>query len=328
MAPRGGVLLRWVVAAPGRAVVRALALVVGVAVSRGALAHEDAGPRLRALDGALERAPGDVGLLVERARMRRLGGMIEGASADLRRAHDLAPERGEPWLEVARLDDARGDRGRALADLAAALAAPVLGASARAEALDLRALIHEDAGRLDHARADLDAAVTVVPTPERVLARGRVDEARGDLEAAAEGYRDGIRRLGPAVVLVRALVRVARARGDLELALTAVDAVMAGAQVKAEWRLERATLLAAAGDASGARREREAALAELDATRASDLRRLLRARALIGLGRLEEARREVDGARERGARLPGLERLDACLKGQARGAEGEVGACE
>ncbi|HRI11268.1 MAG TPA: hypothetical protein PKW35_25795, partial [Nannocystaceae bacterium] len=49
---------------------------------------------------------------------------------------------------------------------------------------------------------------------------------------------------------------------------------------------------------------------------------------VIGLGRLEEARREVDGARERGARLPGLERLDACLKGQARGAEGEVGACE
>lgn len=331
MAPRGEVLLPWVVAAPGRVVVRALALVVGVALSRGALAHKDAGPRLRALDHALERAPEDAGLLVERARLRRTSGAFEGAFADLRRAHEVAPLRGEPWLEAARLDDARGDRARALVDLAAALAAPVLGASARAEALELRAMIHEEAGRLDRARADLDAAVAVAPTPERVLARGRVDEARGDLEAAAGGYRDGIARLGAAVVLVRALVRVSRARGDLEVALAAVDAVMPGAKVKAEWRLERAALLAAAGDAGAARREREAAIAELDAIRgrrASELHRLLRARALVGLGRLEEARREVDAARERGARLDGFKTLDACLKGQVRRAGGEVSACE
>lgn len=195
-------------------------------------------------------------------------------------------------LERARLRADAGDPAGAEEALASALAGP-LPPGERGEAHELRARLRLGRGDPEGARADLTAAIEARPTPERYLLRGRIDEAAGDLDAAARGYREGLDHLGGAVVLELALIRVERERGHLALAIARIDALIRRAPVAADLRLERAAILAAAGDREGAEAELGRALQEIDGVlerRPSALHALTRARILAALGRRAEAR--------------------------------------
>jgi hypothetical protein len=167
-------------------------LVVLAAIATPATAHDDFVPTLRALDAAIARAPGDVGLWLRRAELARLAGDGDDAARSLERAARLAPD--APSLALCRaalafdrgaLDEAARHVDRALggglppAEIAGAhlLAARIAVARGReAEALPS----YERAFALDpHPHADV-----ALERATLALGLGRTGEARRGLAAA------------------------------------------------------------------------------------------------------------------------------------------------
>jgi tetratricopeptide (TPR) repeat protein len=293
--------------------VRAILGAVGVfLVSATAWGHQGHSAELAALDAELRARPADVGALVRRAAVHRRQRAFSRAIADLERALRLDPRRADLYLERGLTRAASGDAAGADVDFTRALAGSSEAPRLAAAALAGRAVSRERLGRLEAARADYDAAIRSRPDPELVLARGRIDEARGRLDLAADGYAEGLRALGGAVVIRIALVRVERRRKNFERALALVDEVLAVAPLKADLRLVRAEVLADAGRSSDAERERLEALREIDsaiASKPNDLRRLTRARAYLALRRIPDARAELEGILSRSPKLTEAEAL-------------------
>jgi tetratricopeptide (TPR) repeat protein len=91
----------------------------------------------------------------------------------------------------------------------------------RVEALITRAAIHDDAGRLDAALADLDEALKLAPKDATaLLLRGNVHYARGDLAKALADYDAGIAAepSDPAGYFNRAIVYEAQDERDKAIA--------------------------------------------------------------------------------------------------------------
>lgn len=240
----------------------------------------------------LDRAPTAELYLLRADRYRRLERFAE-ALDDLRRAEAI---RGSP-LEVAL---ARGlvrfdqrDDAAALLDLDAYLR---LG-GAEPVALRTRARLLDRTGRPDVAALDYERVLATRTDPELCLEysglrqrQGRAEDAARVLERCLEGSRG-------ASVVRRRLVEVRLGQRDFPAALAQAREGASGLPVKAEWTLLCAQVLEAWGKRAEARREREAALAELDlalAQRAGGYQQLLRARALAGLGRRPEAVAALD----------------------------------
>lgn len=289
-----------------------------------ASAHDGIPAELAVLDAQLKARPGDVDLLLQRAALSRRTGDFTKASTDLEQVAHHDPERRALFLERGLLLAAQGHAVRAEAELDRFLG----GGAPSAIALTARASLRQASGRLAEARADYDEAIRLRPAPELYLARGRIDEAQGQLAAAAQGYEQGLRALGGAVVLRIALVRVERARGQFERAAALIDEAMATAPMKAEWRLLRAEVHEGAGLRAEAARDRAAALQELDAAiarRPTELRRVSRARAYLGIGRKADAIRELEGVI---ARSPKLKEAHALLEEARRGSGKRAGTRE
>lgn len=255
------------------------------------LAHAHPGPAIEvaALDALRKERSQDPALLVKRAAVLRRAGQLDRALEDLAEAARLAPSDSAVARERGLTRAAKGLHALAEADLSAALQA----APDDVEALFARGKVHEALDKRAAARSDYDAALKRRRTPETCLARGHIDEISGKLGEAAAVYRAGLRDLGGAVTLRLALVRVERARGLLAAALALVNEAMARPGLHTDWLLIRADIHEQAGRALAARRDREAALAEIDtalAQKATALRQVTRARALRALGRTEEAR--------------------------------------
>lgn len=266
-------------------------LVAALLLPAAALAHEGPRAEMAALDTALEARPGDVELLLRRAALLRRDGQLAASLTDLAVVAHLAPARRELYAERGLTRAAAGDAAGAEADLTRFLAG-----GPQALVLAARARLREAAGRLDEARADYDAAVALRPEPETYLARGRLDEARGQLDRAVAGYAEGLRACGGAVSIRLALIRAEGARGRHDRVVALADEALASAPFKAEWLLLRADGHAGAGRFAAALRDRAAALREVDEglrRRPTDLMRLVRARALLALGRSPEAAREL-----------------------------------
>ena len=118
-------------------------------------------------------------------------------------------------------------------------------------------------------------------------------DARRELPAARLLSR-GIAQLGGAVVLRHALISVERERRGYDAALAQARAAMQGLQVKAEWRLIAAEILAEARRPAQQRVELELAIAELDALlerKSSTLLQQLRDRARVALKTVAEGKR-------------------------------------
>jgi tetratricopeptide (TPR) repeat protein len=202
--------------------------------------------------------------------------------------------------------------------------APVVGDEALAALFGLLA-----EGRLDEARAVLDASITSVSERESPLARfrrARADEAEGRLSEARQGYAAALKgALAGRHRLYVGIGRLAQVEGELEAAVAAFEQAVRLNPNEPALRRELAAACAAAGRTDDAFIELVAALlidprdAEalaaigqlfLDMDRPSDAipaltralevrpdrfaTRYLLALALLGAGRTEEAAREFD----------------------------------
>jgi tetratricopeptide (TPR) repeat protein len=277
-------MARWVVM---------LAAAAALLVAGSAAGHAGLSAEIAALSQKIEQAPNDLALRLQRAALLRRQADLESAMADLRVVEHRAPDSRPLLLERALTRKALGNLRGALADLNRFLAT----GAPRSDALVARAELYELLGEPERARADYDAAVRRAATPELVMARGRLDEALGKLERAAKGYEEGLAKLGGAVVVRLALIRVERARNRFSRAAELVDGLIEASPAKADWLLLRAEIHAQAGQPARARRDRLRALAELDraiATRPTPLKRLSRAKAYLALGRARDARNDLD----------------------------------
>ncbi len=172
-------------------------------------------------------------------------------------------------------------------------------------ALVERARLRQADGRLDAARADLDAAIALGATPDLVLERGRLDQRRGRLDDEAAGYEQGLTALGSAVVIELMLVDVERRRDAPERALARLDTLLASDPHRADWILLRAEILDQLGQAPAATVERLRALTEADAAlhrRPTTLHRVTLARAFFALGDRDAADHGDLAAARRGSR--------------------------
>jgi tetratricopeptide (TPR) repeat protein len=281
-----------------------------VGVSVGARAHQGLSSDLARLDERLAIRPHDVDLLLDRSVVHRRMGSFAAALADLEQVASLAPAHRRMLVERGLTFFAMKDYARAERDLDLFLSFGL----GSVEAFRTRAQLREATGRPAQAIEDYGAALRLSPSPELFLARGKLQEAAGELAAAAQGYEEGLRLLGGAVALRLALLRVEKRRGQYDRAVALVDEVLPALQVKADWLLERAELHAAAGRAQAARRDRQAALDELNALlrqRPNALWLVGRARALLALGRKAEAIADLERAT---ALAPKLEEARELLK--------------
>lgn len=258
-----------------------------------ALAHPGVHHDIERVTDALANDPANVKLLVERGFLYRLDGDLKASLRDLDQAAKLDPAAAEVWAHRGMTLSAMGRDNEAEKELSRFLEAGRGSSAAFAE----RARIRARGSHPKQAIEDYTSALALEPDVELYMERGRLQEAIGRLDDAAAGYTEGLRKLGAAVVLTDALVRLEVRRGNSTEALRLIDTELNRAPVKTEWLLRRADVLEQIGKPAEARAEREAALAEAErslASRTTGLHLLSRARALIALGRVEEARRDLN----------------------------------
>jgi tetratricopeptide (TPR) repeat protein len=169
-----------------------------------------------------------------------------------------------------------------------------------------RAKVRERLGRYNDAVSDYGSAIAFRPDIELYIDRGSLQESRGDLAGAAAGYEDGRKKLGDAVTLDLALIRVEIARKRFPAALALIDAQLDRAPVKTDWYLRRADVLAAAGRKDEALADRQAALREAEAAvdrNGSGLSLYSRAKAQAALGRVEDAKQDLELVLEKSPRF-------------------------
>ena len=114
-----------------------------------------------------------------------------------------------------------------------------------------------------------------------------------------KGTEPGLPRSGERRISGVLLIEVERRQGHFAEALAEIERVLTVARVDTEWLLLRAAVLDEAGRPSEAAHNRLAALAEanrLIAIRPSARAHLMRAEALVSLGRYSEARPDLDVA--------------------------------
>lgn len=244
------------------------------------------------VSAAIEGAPKDVRLLVERGYYLRLDGKLEASLEDLNRAVRLDPSfrdayahRGMTYSAMGRSQEAEQDLSRFLSD-----------GGRTAAVFAERAHIRARDGRIQDAIRDFDSALRLDVDVDLVMERGRLLESIDRTDEAAEGYRTALSQLGGAVVLRDALVELEIRRGRYDAAVDQINEQMKVTPVKTELLLRRAEILELAGRKAEAHRDRERALHEADRVlnrRASGLHLISRAKALAALGRIDEACTEL-----------------------------------
>ena len=258
-----------------------LLLVVCLALPKLVHAHAGLNADLARLTSQIDLAP-TAPLLLRRASTLRALTRFDDALLDVERARSVGAAMADWRLERGLIHAARGNRPSALEDLDAYLAA----GWASPVALDARATVLEDSGRLDEASLDLRRAVEQSPDPDRYLRLAQLEQRRGRVEDAARVLERGISRLSGAIVLRHALISLERSRRGYDAALVQARAAMAGLPVKAEWRLIAAEILAEANRPAEQKAELVLAMTELDALlerRSSPLHQQLKDRARLAL---------------------------------------------
>lgn len=290
---------------------RACVVVATIGLSGySAYAHEGVNAEIAALGRKIEKDPRNATLYIERAALLRREALFVRALADLAAAQKIDPNRSEITLEKGLTLAAKGDAKEAETLLSTFLST----GKPSAKAFAARARLREHAQRFAEARTDYARAVALDPSPDLFLARGRMDEKLVHWDEAAQGYEEGMRKLSGAVALRLALIRVENKRGHYDRAIALVDEILPNLPIKSDWLLLRADQHAAAGRPEQARQDRETALHEADqrlTLRPTDFTRLTRARALVALGRKQEATLEVESVV---AHAPNLEEARVLLE--------------
>jgi len=277
---------------------RRAALALALAVSLPVHAHEGAAARLDRLDAALHLNPDDADARLRRADERRRAGDLAGARADLELLGTGAVDRDSlavAWAQV-ELDGGRAEAAlERLADVSGGASVHDL----RADALDA---LGQGACR------ERLAALTASPTPDRAAAAFDACPAPSPDLARALGHAEEhlgfvghVRRLR--IQATADPVHALSLSDELVVRLPSPDALLLRASLQPT-NAAREADLAAAVDLARARLTR----------RATPLRRLALARALISAGQPTAGRRELavvlaeapdlDAARALAAQLP------------------------
>jgi tetratricopeptide (TPR) repeat protein len=276
-------------------------MVLVVLAATTAVAHPGLHHDIATATAAIEKEPGRADLYVDRAFLLRLDEELDAALADLDRARELdltnlrvAAERGMTLSALGRDKEADVELTR------------FVSRGGTAPTFAERAKVRERLGRKKDAVADLASAIALHPDIEFYIARGTLQESLGDLAGAAEGYRDGRVKLGDAVALDLALIRVETGRKRYASALELIEEQLGRASVKTDWYLRRAEVLAAAGRTKEAQVDREAALREADAAierTGSGMNLYSRAKVQVALGRIEGAKHDLQLVLEKSPRF-------------------------
>jgi tetratricopeptide (TPR) repeat protein len=282
-----------------------------VLATSAAGAHPGLHHDIQAATVAIEKDPTRADLYVDRAYLERLDEELDLALADLDHARKLdaanlrvAAERGMTLSTLGRDREAEVELTRFVA------------AGGTAPTFAERATVRERLGRHNEAIADFGSALALRPDIEIYLLRGSLQESMGDLAGAAAGYRDGRKTLGDAVALDLALIRVETARKRYAAALELVNVQLNRATVKTDWYLRRADVLAAAGRKAEAAADRDRALREAESAVArtgSGMNLYSRAKANAALGRIDDAKQDLEMVLEKSPRFAEARELLASL---------------
>lgn len=275
-------------------------------------AHSGMDPEIEELTELLTKDPDNVDLLVRRGQVYRSNGKFFESLKDVERAWLLDRENQIVILERAMTLSALSRDQEAEAALDSFL--QDLSHPKRVFALAERAHIRARTGRLELAIADFTSAIQLQPTIELYLIRGKLQENLGKFEAAAEGYRDGLAKLGDAILLKKGLIRVQIAQNQYGQALALINEEAARSSVKTSWYLQRADILAKMGRSEESRRTYAQALSEANrilGKRSTAMQLLARAKVFHAMGRVEEAKRDLREAIEK---APRFAEADALLK--------------
>ncbi len=272
-----------------------LAFVLGGMVSvEKASSHPGSDHEIEEISQALVLEPDRIDLRIERGRLYRLNGNFNEALNDFDYAKQLSPENKEVALGRAYTLSALGRDVEAEMELDRVLDQEL--DRSMVPALAERGNIRARTGRPELAIEDFTMAANLQPSVELFLARGQVHENLENFKAAASDYREGLLRVGDNVLLKKAHIRVAMIQKHYAEALQLVDEELSKASVKTPWYLQRAEILTRMGRANEAQQTREQALAETNLAlgkRPTAIHRVSRAKVYMAMGRLEEAKRDL-----------------------------------
>lgn len=289
----------------------------GLWISSPAIAHSDIDPDIQELTEELKEEPNNVELLIRRGQTYRTNGQYLESLQDLDQAWLLDRDNRLIVLERAMTLSALKRDKEAEAALDEFLRDP--SHSKRMFALAERAFIRARTGRTALAIADFTSTIELQPTIELFLTRGRLQESLGQYEAAAAGYQEGLSKLGNAILLKKALIRVLLAQNQYGQALGLVNQEAARSPVKTPWHLQKAEILDKMGQPEESRRAHAQALSEANRVlkkRSTAMQLLARAKVLHAMGRVEEAKRDLREARQKAPRFSEVDDLLRRLESQ------------
>jgi tetratricopeptide (TPR) repeat protein len=229
-----------------------------------AIAHGDLHGQIDAVTRQIRQTPSNAELYFKRAELHRAHSDWDASLADFETAASLNPQ-------LRMLDLARG---RMLVEAGWPRSAIVsldrflLKHPKHVDALILRARAWVKQESYLEAAADYDTAIESAdaPKPDVYLERAEALRAAGarHIPRALGGLDEGMRRLGPLVVLQLRAIELELDRNDFEAALQRIDQAAAKAPRKETWLLRRGEVLARAGRIDEARESLSAALAALE----------------------------------------------------------------
>ncbi len=275
----------------------ALALLAAVVAQAHPGLHHDIAQASEAID----KEPARAELYVERAYLERLAEEYDAALIDLNSAQRFDPGNLRVAAERGMTLSAMGQYAEAEAELTR-----FVGHGGTAPTFAERAKVRARLGKNKEAVSDYASAIALRPDIELYIERGTLQESLGDLAGAAAGYREGRTKLGEAVTLDLALIRVETSRKRFASALELIAGQLARASVKTDWYLRRADVLDAAGRTTEAQADRQAALREADIAverTGSGLQLYSRAKVQVALGRIEEAKQDLELVLEKSPRF-------------------------
>lgn len=268
-----------------------------------AFAHRGMDPEIDEITHELEENPKSVNLLIKRGRLYRSNGELPDSLKDLDLAEELDPDNRKITLERGFTLSAMG-RDRE-AEVALDQYLEQASGRTRLDALAERAHIRARTGQAALAIDDFTSAIHMHPAMTLYLARGELHESLGHLDEAASGYREGLSRLGNAILLKKGLIRVETTRKRYDEVLALIDEELNQASVKTEWHMRRAEVLAAMGKDQAAQAAHEKALEEANRVlgkRVTAIHLVTRAKVYIAMGRLQKAEHELQLAVQRAPR--------------------------
>lgn len=298
--------------APGRqyglAIRIALFGAILVAMPKVCAAHPGLHHDIERVGALLVDHPDCSELYLQRAYYHRLEGDLFAALSDLHHAWQRDPTDSTIALETALTLSGLGEYSRAMEQIDQFFLSG--GSSARGFVERARLKIQD--GDCDGAILDFNSAIELKPDVEVFVERGEIQERLGRWNDAAVGYREGLLKTEGAHVLNAALIRTEIARAQYDAALAIIEEEIQKAAVPAEWNLQKAEVLKAAGRNTEATEVLRQALnhAHVAIQRKSTAFNLYtRARVYLALGERTEAIGDLQAARLKAPRFQKVSEL-------------------